>query len=274
MGVIDRNRVKLSFGRQAHKYDKYADVQKNVIGRFSEILLRGVAGPERILDMGTGTGMLLGRISGIFPDARLYGIDLALDMARVARRNIPAGKKADFLAADAEHLPFADGAFGLVVSTSTFQWLDVLGPAFEEAFRVLEPGGTFCFALFGESTLHELKSSYRRALASFGQPGEDRTHTFHTIRQVEESLARSGFIDRSATSEKYLEHHDNVPALLRSLKNIGAGSAARVPLRGLSGRLVLQAMIDSYVSMYRRDGRIPVTYEVIYAKGVKNICKN
>ncbi|HET6421736.1 MAG TPA: methyltransferase domain-containing protein [Geobacteraceae bacterium] len=272
MGAIDRNRVKLSFGRQAHDYDKHAEIQKNVIGRFPEILLGGVACPDRILDMGTGTGMLLERISGIFPDARLYGIDLALDMTRVARRNVPDGRMADFLAADAELLPFADGAFGLVVSTSTFQWMDMLGPAFEEAFRVLEDGGTFCFALFGESTLHELKSSYRRALASFGRPGEDRTHTFHTVRQVGESLARAGFVDCSATSEKYLEHHDNVPALLRSIKNIGAGSAARVPLPGLAGRRVLQGMIDSYVSLYRSEGKIPATYEVIYARGVKRSC--
>ncbi len=270
MGAIDRNRVKLSFGRQAHEYDSHADVQKSVIMRFPEILLPEETRPERILDMGTGTGMLLGRLSGIFPGATLFGIDLALEMTRVARRNMPDGRKAEFQAADAELLPFAEGAFDLVVSASAFQWLDSLGPAFAEAFRVLEQGGTFCFALFGESTLCELKNSYRRALASSSRPAEDRTHTFHTAREVEESLSGAGFVDCRVTSEKYLEYHENVAALLRCLKNVGAGSAARVPLRGLAGRRVLQGMMDSYARMYRRDGRIPATYEVIYARGRKS----
>lgn len=271
MRAIDRNRVKRSFGRRAREYDRHADVQKRVIMRFQEILLPEETGPERILDMGTGTGMLLVRLAAVFPDARLFGIDLAQEMSRVARYNIPRGKDSHFLSADAERLPFADGVFDLVVSTSTFQWLDTLGPAFAEAFRVLQPGGTFCFALFGESTLMELKNSYRGALESSGRALEDRTHTFHSAGAVEESLVRAGFVACRVLSEKYIEYHEDVPALLRSLKNIGAGSAARVPLRGLSGRRIMQAMIESYGRMYRRDGVIPATYEVIYARGRKSL---
>ncbi len=272
MGAIDRNRVKYSFGRRADGYDRHADVQKRVIARFPEILLQGETGHERILDMGTGTGMLLGRMSGMFADARLIGIDLAPEMTRAAGRNMAGGRKADFLAADAERLPFADGAFDLVVSASTFQWLDRLDLAFGEAFRVMENGGAFCFALFGGSTLFELKNSYRGALASSGRPGEDRTHAFRSAGEVEESLSRAGFAGCRVSSEKYLEFHENVPTLLRTLKNIGAGSAARVPLRGLAGRRVIQGMIDSYVRMYRRDAGIPATYEVIYARGIKISC--
>ena len=270
MGAIDRNRVKLSFGRRAHEYDKHADVQKRVIMRFQELLLSEGTGPGRILDMGTGTGVLLGRLSGAFPDAHLFGIDLAPEMSRLAGRNLSKERKANFLSADAERLPFSGGAFDLVVSTSTFQWLETLVPAFAEALRVLRPGGTFCFAMFGESTLFELKNSYRGALASPGRAQEDRTHTFHTAGEVEESLVRAGFTGCHVTSEKYLEYHEDVPALLRSLKNIGAGSAATVQPRGLSGRRVMQTMIESYERMYRRNGLIPATYEVIYAGGRKS----
>lgn len=269
MGAIDRNRVKRSFGRWAHEYDRHADVQKRVIARFQDMLLRQEIGPGRVLDMGTGTGMLLGRLSGAFPDAYLFGIDLAPEMSRLAGRNLSGKRNANILSADAERLPFSDGVFDLVVSTSTFQWLETLGSAFAEAFRVLRAGGTFCFAMFGESTLFELKNSYRGALASSNRAQEDRTHTFHSVGEVGESLVRAGFADCHVTSEKYLEYHDNVPALLRSLKNIGAGSAAPVPPRGLSGRRIMQSMIESYGRTYRRDGVIPATYEVIYAGGRK-----
>ena len=76
------------------------------------------------------------------------------------------------------HLPFADGIFDLVVSTSTFQWLAALEKAFSEAKRVLTPGGTFLFALFGEGTLHELKNSYRTVLLAENAIDKDRSHNF------------------------------------------------------------------------------------------------
>ena len=66
-------------------------------------------------------------------------------------------KNTHFISADAEWLPFADAAFGLVLSTSTLQWLNSLDLAFAEALRVLAPGGLFCFAMFGEKTLFELR---------------------------------------------------------------------------------------------------------------------
>lgn len=271
MGVIDRRRVKHSFGRQAHEYDRHADVQKRVITRFMEIMPPMEAGPDRILDLGTGTGMLLCRLSGVFPGACLVGIDLAPEMSLMARQKMPRNGNSHSLSADAEQLPFADGSFDLIVSTSTFQWLDKLDSAFREALRVLRPGGRFFFAMFGESTLFELKNSYRGALATFGRQREDRAHNFHSVREAEESLARAGFGGCRVMSEKYVEYHENVPSLLRSLKKIGAGSAAGVGLRGLAGRRVMQDMIESYVRIYGSDGMIPATYEVIYAMGKSSL---
>ena len=52
------------------------------------------------------------------------GIDLSPGMARVARENLISDTRTEILAADAEHLPFAGASFDLVVSTSTFQWLN------------------------------------------------------------------------------------------------------------------------------------------------------
>ena len=269
MGTIDKKKVKRSFNRQADEYDRHADVQKRVVARFLEILCKRVKEPRRVLDVGTGTGLLLSGLKEVFPAASLFGIDLAFDMSRAARAKMPEEISANFLSADAEHLPFADGAFDLVISTSTFQWLNTLDSAFKESFRVLDPGGIFCFSLFGESTLHELKKSYRRALATCGKLGEDNTHAFRTAREVEDSLVQAGFESCIAVSEQYLEYHENVPLLLRSLKNVGAGNTAPVHGRGLSGRKIMQEMIAAYAKEFRKRGLIPATYEVVYAIGKK-----
>ncbi len=269
MAAIDRNRVRRSFGRQASEYDAQVDVQSRVVERLAQILSLQELRPDRILDIGTGTGALPARLSGTYPGSTLYGIDLAPEMSLVARLKMPNDQRTFFLSGDAEMLPFAGGAFDLVVSASTFQWLDCLDAAFAEAFRVLLPGGTFCFALFGGNTLFELKNSFRRALESRNSERKDHLHDFHDLQEVEDSLVRAGFADCRANSEKYREYHEDVRALLRSLKKTGAGNASRTVSRGLSGRLVIQRMIDLYGSTYSVDGHVPATYEVIYAMGRK-----
>jgi malonyl-CoA O-methyltransferase len=271
MVAIDRTRVRRSFGRQALEYDGHIDVQSRVVERLMEVLQEQELRPGRILDVGTGTGALPGRMSGVYPNSFLFGIDLAPEMSFVARQKLLSERKAYFISGDAEMLPFAGGTFDLVVSASTFQWLDSLDTAFGEAFRVLSPGGTFCFALFGGSTMCELKNSFHRALASRGIAVEDHAHNFHEIQEVKEALSRAGFAACHANSEKYLEYHENVPAFLRALKKIGAGNAARPATRGLAGRGVIQHMIDLYSGAYSVDGHVPATYEVIYAMGRKCI---
>jgi malonyl-CoA O-methyltransferase len=269
MRAIDRSRVKHSFGRQAADYDRHADVQRRVILRFLEILRTRDFKPERILDVGTGTGTLLSLLHGLYGNVPLFGVDLAPEMSRLASRKMHGEKDAHLLSADAERLPFAEGVFDLVLSTSTFQWLERFEKAFSEVFRILAPGGDFCFALFGERTLYELKNSYRRALESAGKLREDNTHTSHAAREVEKALAEAGFHDCRSWTETYLEHHKNVPSLLRSLKNIGAGNASPVRARQLASRKVMKEMIEIYEREFSRDGSVTATYEVIYASGRK-----
>jgi malonyl-CoA O-methyltransferase len=269
MGAIDRSRVKRSFGRQAVDYDHHAGVQGKVILRFLEILRTQRIKPERILDVGTGTGTLLSLLPGLFRDVSVFGVDLAPEMIRMARRKLQGEKDANLLAADAERLPFVDNAFDLVLSTSAFQWLERFDQAFAEAGRILAPGGVFCFALFGERTLCELKGSYRKALEAEGRLREDHTHAPHAVREVEEALSDAGFHDCTACKERLLEQHESVPALLRSLKSIGAGNASPVGARQFASRNIMKKMIDIYECEFRREGLVQATYEVIYASGRK-----
>src|SRR5688572_17185886 len=43
---------------------------------------------DRVLDVGCGTGELLVRVAGKYPDARLAGLDPVPEMLRVARRKL------------------------------------------------------------------------------------------------------------------------------------------------------------------------------------------
>lgn len=266
---IDRQRVRSSFHRHAAEYEAYADVQKRVVARLTDFLRDESLAPAHLLDIGTGTGMLLRALHGLYPTARLAGLDLALGMCRTARGGFDDSDRVGVLAGDAERLPFRDGAFDLVVSTSTYQWLEEPVPAFMEALRVLRPGGLFCFALFGEKTLYELRSSYRQAHTAVCHTDESRTHTFHSREQVHAALAAAGFAAPRTSSELEVEQHADVPPLLRAIKRVGAGNAAPVKGRGLAERRVMLEMMDIYRRDYAADGFIPATYEVIYGMGRK-----
>jgi malonyl-CoA O-methyltransferase len=269
MTGIDRNKVKTAFDLHATEYDLHASVQKRIVARIAGLLREWPGTPRRVLDIGSGTGMLLKELAGIYPAVELIGLDLAFGMSNSARAHLAAHPAARLLTGEAEALPFGNNIFDLVVSTSTFQWLESLDRVFAEVFRVLTPGGRFVFALFGGQTLFELRASYRAAWEMSGQGPEARTHTFHGVKDVEAVLGRSCFTNASVSAELEVEHHPDVPALLRSLRRIGAGNAAPAGSRGLAGRRVMLDMMDIYSREYGVDGLVPATYEVIYGEAGK-----
>jgi malonyl-CoA O-methyltransferase len=269
MQKIDRKRVRNSFGRQAHDYESHASVQKRVMVGFLELLERERLTPRRILDVGSGTGMLLRSLRARYREACAVGVDLAPGMSLKARENLKTDKLTYILTADAEYLPLPTASFDLVISTSAFQWLNVLDMAFGEVFRVLSPGGVFCFALFGEKTLYELRSSFRQAVANRGGADQDRTHNFFSLQNVESSLYQCGFSACRVTSHFEHDIHGDVAALLRSLKRIGAGNASPDAPRGLVGKRIMQDMAEIYQEAYGTDAGIPATYEIVYGIGEK-----
>jgi malonyl-CoA O-methyltransferase len=272
MGNIDRSRVKMSFDRQAVFYEETVVVQKRV----RENILRQLREseysepPRRILDVGAGTGVLLRAVSNLYPDAFLAGVDLAPAMGQTAMGRLRGRGGTLFVEGDAECLPFADCSIDLVLSTSTYQWLNTLEKAFREALRVLSPGGMFHFALFGGDTLRELRVSYRRALkAPVGQE-RDRTHHFFSLQDVESALTTVGFSSCRVKSCLDREFHPDVSSLLRSLRRIGAGNASLgSDRRGLAGRTVMKEMMEMYQREHGCRCGIPATYEVIYGMGRK-----
>jgi ubiquinone/menaquinone biosynthesis C-methylase UbiE len=109
--------------------------------RVVELALACAPAPRRILDVGCGTGYVLGRLAGRLPDAvDLAGIDAAPQMIRVARDGA-RNPRLRFSDGAAEHLPEPDAAFDLVVTTTSFDhWADQRA-GLAECARVLAPGG-------------------------------------------------------------------------------------------------------------------------------------
>jgi SAM-dependent methyltransferase len=102
-----------------------------------------LAGAARVLDVGTGEGQiarLVSREGAPF----VVGVDPTSAQLDLARRR---GGAVDYARANADALPFHDGAFDAVVVCLVFEHIARHEPAIAELARVLEDGGRFVFFL-------------------------------------------------------------------------------------------------------------------------------
>jgi ubiquinone/menaquinone biosynthesis C-methylase UbiE len=100
--------------------------------------------PLRILDMGCGAGLSTLPLAEAFPNAELFGVDIAAPMLRYAHgRSEALGVAVHYSQQDAGYTNFADGSFDLVVSNLLFHEIPqpLSKRIIAECHRLLTPGG-------------------------------------------------------------------------------------------------------------------------------------
>jgi len=97
------------------------------------------------LDLGTGPGQIVLKLTARMPGWRFVGLDRSQNMIAQARKSLaeqlgePAGR-VEFFLADANRLPFTDRSFDLVMSNSVLHHLAEPAGVLAEMARVARPG--------------------------------------------------------------------------------------------------------------------------------------
>ena len=262
-GRLEKARVRSRFNRAAAEYDRAARVQRELKERLLEHLEPVRIEPERVLDVGAGTGDLAKALGNRYRRARIVALDLAEDMMRVARAKARRWfSRQHFACGDAEQLPVRSDCVDLVMSNATLQWCNNPDGVFAEVYRVLKPGGLFMFSTFGPDTLRELRDSFARI------DDLPHVHGFIDMHDLGDALVRARFADVVMDSVRLTAEYDNLESLMRELKTIGASNALSHRARGLMGRGRMRRLAEAYET-HRRGGMLPATFEAVFAHAWK-----
>lgn len=254
--------IRAAFEASAERYDEVAFLQREVASRLLERLELLKMTPERILDLGSGTGHCTEALSERYPNARIVALDLSESMLHHTRQRFSRWqryrRKHGFVSGDAEQLPFADNSFDMLFSNLTIQWCGNLEQTFSEFRRVLRPGGVLFYTTLGPDTLRELRASWAAV--------DERVHvnTFLDLHDVGDAMLRSRLAEPVMDMEHITLTYRDSMTLMRDLKELGAHNVNPGRHQGLTGPRKLKAVMQAYEQFRNGDGLLPATYEVIY----------
>jgi malonyl-CoA O-methyltransferase len=255
--ALDVPWVRRSYDRAAKTYDEaavlHAEVRNNLLQRLHLTKLA----PRVVLDAGAGTGHGSAALKRRYPKALVIALDSSFGMLRAAAQRRSWLRPFERVCADAELLPLADAGIDLIVSNLMLQWCNP-DAVFAEFRRVLAPGGLLSFSTFGPDTLRELRTAWAQVDAySHVQP-------FIDMHDLGDALVRGGFASPVLDVERFTVSYESVHRVAADLKATGAHNAAADRLRGLTSPRKFAGMRAAY-EHFRREGRLPATYEVVFA---------
>ena len=254
------------------RVEGYAGFFGAVTGRLVEPLLDAahVGQDTRVLDIATGPGYVAAEAAG--RGARVWGVDVAEAMIARAQAEHPG---VEFMRADAQSLPFQDGAFDAVVGNFGLPHFGRPELAVAEGARVLAPDGRLALTTWDAPAEMRMFGVFLEAVADAGAgppdglpPGPD-VFRFSDDGAFRRLLEGARLVDvevwRAAFTHAVMSFEDFWSALQRGTVRMAS------LLHGQSDetRERIRAGLERRLAAYASDGRFDVPVSVKLAAGRK-----
>ncbi|PWJ16505.1 class I SAM-dependent methyltransferase [Jannaschia seohaensis] len=194
-----------------------------------------IAKPDRILDIGCGTGASTLAAARRAPDGESFGIDISrplLERAEIRAREIGV-ENASFLLADAQTHPFPKGAFDILISRIGMSFFSDSVAAFENLTKALKAGGRMafvCWAAVSENPwflIPKKAAEDRLGPLHETEPTSPGPTAFQDIDHVAGLMKKAGLSNiRADRTEVMLTPPDGVRGAARAASRVGP--AARI----------------------------------------------
>lgn len=256
--VFDRKLLRLRRDRAAPRIHDFDFLLRAVAERLMERLSLVRKEFPRVLDLGGGHGVLSAMLKGRVGTEVVFSSDISYALAR----------RAGGFVADEELLPVRAQSLDAVVSNLSLHWANDLPGVLVQVRQALKPDGLFLAAVLGGDTLRELRLAMLEAETTVTGGASPRVSPFIDLRDMGALLQRAQFALPVVDSEIITVDYASPLSLMQDLRGMGAANATfnrlRLPTRR---RVMLEAARVYQESFADGAGRIPATFQVIYAIG-------
>ncbi|HEY4317339.1 MAG TPA: methyltransferase domain-containing protein [Herbaspirillum sp.] len=279
---IDLSLVRRLFARP-ERLSESLFLRREVAARMHERLALINLAPTHVLDAGCGEGADIFTLQDRFRGAQVLGLDASPAMLALARQRIAAGQplvsklltrwlpivnqaaragEAELIAGDFATLPFGPNALDMIWSNLALQWHPQPDKVFAEWRRATRVGGLAMFSSFGPDTLKEVGAAFAEIdLAPHVLP-------FVDMHDLGDMLVNAGFSTPVMDMETITVTYASPEKLLAEVRALG-GNPLQTRRSGLLGRRAHARLIEHLMSKRDADGRIALTYEVVFGHAFK-----
>jgi len=149
-----------------------------------------LAGDERVLDAGCGTGRVTAMLLERLPRGRVVALDGSPSMIEEARRRFDGDARVELVTADlAQPLPLAEPV-DAILSTATFHWVADHGALFRNLAAVLRPGGRLVAQCGGAGNVARVTAALHAV-----DPTLRQTKNYPTPEETARHLGAAGLVE-------------------------------------------------------------------------------
>jgi len=167
MQKINKLKVKEKFQKALNSYDEYASIQKYMATELvAKIKALDLVKPEKIYEIGTGTGLL----TKIIVEELSFDELVCNDLFPLSLKSIePFCKKCCFLECDGEDVEKTPLETGMILANAVFQWFEDLPRYLNKVASKMKEKGIVAFSTFGTSQYLEIRTLTGNCLRYFSK---------------------------------------------------------------------------------------------------------